>query len=126
VQHWLRGGRAERADDDDATAQALRAAGVPEHLIERQCAPRSDYPLLPQNAPVVRVWCAIAATQWSVISGMGGSAYLGLRYEALPAVLELLQVAPGERPGVFRRLRVMEREALRLLNAAPRETGSTR
>ena len=58
-------------------------------------------------------WTAVSAfsamgTQWTV--GMGGP--IGLRYEALPVVLEMITVPRDEWPQVFACLRIMESEAL--------------
>lgn len=124
MQHWLRGGISEDIDPQKSDeAASLRDLGVPEQLIARQCALRTDFAVLPRNETTVLVWCAIAATQWSIVAGFGGAQYIGLRYEALPAVLDLLQVPPDERPRVFRGIRLMERVALRALNEAPGGTG---
>ena len=40
---------------------------------------------------------------------------IGQDYAALPAVLELLEIPPPERPALFAQLRIMEAEALRIL-----------
>lgn len=47
-------------------------------------------------------------TQWNV--GMAGP--IGMRYEALPVVLDMTEVARDEWPQVFECLRIMESEAL--------------
>lgn len=70
--------------------------------------PNETIDLWPENARVVTVFAALQ-TQWAV-GGMGG--VIGLRYEVLPAVLELLGVKPRHRRSVFRDLRVMEAAAL--------------
>jgi hypothetical protein len=61
----------------------------------------------PENETTIKVFMAMG-TQWNV--GMAGA--VGLRYEALPVVLDLMGVAADERPGVFAGLRVMEGAAL--------------
>lgn len=53
-------------------------------------------------------------TQWTV----GASTAVGLRYEALPVVFDLLGVA-GDRGELFAGLRVMEGEVLSLLQRDP-------
>jgi len=53
-------------------------------------------------------------TQWTV----GASTAVGLRYEALPVVFDLLGVA-GDRGELFAGLRVMEGEVLALLQRDP-------
>lgn len=50
-------------------------------------------------------------TQWQV----GPSGAVGLRYEALPVVLDLLGMVAGDRTDLFAGLRVMEREVLTVL-----------
>lgn len=68
----------------------------------------------------MRAFCALAQTQWNVAVGLGGVAYIGLRYESLPMVLEMLGVPVAERFDVLWGLQVMERVAARELNAAAR------
>lgn len=57
--------------------------------------------------PTVEVFSAMG-TQWN--TGMAG--LTGLRYEALPTVLRLLNVSRGEWGDIFQGLRVMEGETL--------------
>ena len=47
--------------------------------------------------------------------GMAG--VIGLRYESLPAVLDLLDVPAADRRGVFAGLRTMERAAMEVINS---------
>lgn len=96
----------------------MRAAGVPEELIQRQCTksrPPTEFPLWPENATAGRVWLAVAGTQWTHVDGFAGSRVTGLRYEALPAVMDLLQVPLEQRGDVLAALRVMERAVLNAL-----------
>lgn len=65
----------------------------------------------PDSVPATRLFCAMA-TQWR--AGMSGAT--GLDYGVLPAVMELLGIAPDERPGVFEDVRVMESEALKVMH----------
>jgi len=51
-------------------------------------------------------------SQWNV--GMNG--VIGLRYEALPLVLELHGIEPEDRRDIFDGLRVMERAAITEIN----------
>lgn len=90
---------------DDA---ALAAMGL---VIEGDM-PDDSIPVWPENMRTVDVFVAMS-TQWNV-AGMGGM--VGLRYEALPAVMRLVGVPPAERADVFAGLRVMERAALGALN----------
>jgi len=67
----------------------------------------------PENWAAITVFAAMQ-TQWTV----GPSGWIGLRYEALPVVLDLLGMA-GERAELFAGLRVMEREVLTVLRRDP-------
>lgn len=68
----------------------------------------------PENWPAVEVFAALQ-TQWTVDpSGRP----CGLRYEALPVVLDLLGVA-GDRAELFAGLCVMERAVLAVLRRNP-------
>jgi hypothetical protein len=60
-----------------------------------------------ENAATVEVFSAML-TQWNV--GPGG--VIGLRYEALPALLEMSRIPAADLRLVFGGLRVMERAAL--------------
>ncbi len=50
-------------------------------------------------------------TQWRI--GFAGAT--GMDYAALPAVLDLMEVPPAERPQLFEDLRAMEAHALTLM-----------
>lgn len=116
VQHWLRGGISESTGDAQMAAR-LRQMGVPQKLIERQCNQRTDFPLWPENVTPVRVFRAMAGTQWNMLAGMGGASVVGLRYESLPIVFDMLQVPAAQRPDCFEMLRIMERAAIKGINA---------
>lgn len=51
-------------------------------------------------------------TQWRVAS----SGVIGLDYAALPVVMDMLGVTSSERGSIFEDLRVMEAEALKVIN----------
>jgi len=61
----------------------------------------------PDNWLTFRVFAAMG-TQWNV--GMSGA--IGLRYEALPVVLNMMGIAKKERAEIFDSLRIMESEVL--------------
>jgi hypothetical protein len=65
--------------------------------------------VMAQNIASFRVWKA-CETQWRVISGMGGTAWLGLDYNAVDVVLRRAAVAEPDE--VFADLMDMEAEAL--------------
>jgi hypothetical protein len=66
----------------------------------------------PETWAAARVLSAMSG-QW-VMGPMGG--VLGLRYEALPVVMRYLEVQKKDRRDVFADLRIMEMEAVGLLN----------
>jgi hypothetical protein len=111
----MTGGRDARALDEQLAAR-LAAMGVPQDLIEKQCAKRIDYELWPENDWIVRVFCAMAATQWHVVAHMAGLSWIGLRYEALPVVVDALRVPDEARGDLLWGVQQMERAACRLLN----------
>lgn len=77
--------------------------------------PETVVEVWPENESTLAVFAAMQ-TQWTLAS-MGG--VVGLRYEALPAVLDLLKIKkPARRRDVFAGLRVMESEAMQVLNEA--------
>lgn len=65
----------------------------------------------PDNWLTVLVFADLMS-QWNV--GMGGT--IGLRYEALPMVLELHGIAAKQKREIFDGLRVMERAAVDEIN----------
>lgn len=65
----------------------------------------------PDNWQTILVF-ADMLTQWNI--GMNGA--IGLRYEALPLVLEMHGVVADQRREVFDGLRVMERAAVQQIN----------
>ena len=69
----------------------------------------------PENWQTVRVFCALG-TQWRCIAGLGGAAYQGLIYSAIPVALRMLGVPRVEWQAVFAGLQTMEAAALAVLN----------
>lgn len=94
--------------EGDATpdADALAAMGLvlvdeePEHT---ECWPDNWVPF--------QVFAALS-TQWNV----GPHRAIGLRYEAIPVVLQMGGVEEKEHAQILQDLRVMEREALTIFN----------
>jgi hypothetical protein len=74
--------------------------------------PDDGIEIWPENAATVEVFIAMG-TQWNV-GAMGG--VIGLRYEALPAVLRLCGIPKTDRAGIFDGLRVMESAAIEAIN----------
>ncbi len=65
----------------------------------------------PDNWMPLKVFEAMS-TQWN--AGPGG--VIGLKYEAMPAVSDLLCVRKKARAEIFTSLRIMENEALQVIN----------
>ncbi len=63
-------------------------------------------------------------TQWRLVPGLAGAAFLGLDYAAIPPVLELLQVPRKQRAALFGELQMMEQAALPELNAKREADGA--
>jgi hypothetical protein len=95
----------------DASAVEDGLAGF--GLVAEASAEPERLELWPENLPVVQAFSGMDS-QWNV-GGMGG--IIGLRYEALPAVLRYLGIPRAEQAEVFSGIRIMEREALCVLNA---------
>lgn len=97
----MSGGRDVRAIERNAAAAGLRIELPPDKGCE----------VWPEN------WTAkqVAERMLSQINaGMAGA--IGLRYEALPGVMDLLEVPADERLDTFDAVRVIEAELLRLWN----------
>lgn len=67
------------------------------------------FEVMAQNATSFRVWMAVQ-TQWRVVAGLGGIAWLGLDYTAVDVVLRRSAVESADE--VFADLMEMEAEAL--------------
>jgi len=65
----------------------------------------------PENWQALQVFITLA-TQWNVAYG----GYVGLRYEALHPVFEACGIKKKARAEMFQTLRVMENEALSVIN----------
>lgn len=97
----VRGDTGSRIDDE--VQQAAEAFGL---QIEDQ-QQSGGLAVWPENETTVRIFVAMG-TQWNV----GFSGAVGLRYEALPVVFDLLGVPGDERAAAFIGLRIMEHAAL--------------
>jgi hypothetical protein len=86
--------------------------GVPEDQVAAFLADDPETPdvfeVYPCNWQAVQVFLAME-TQWRV-APMGGA--VGLVYEALPVVFDLLDVRRKHRPALFKKLREIEAGAL--------------
>lgn len=97
----MRGDAADSPIDRDA----LAAFGL--------ATPASSTPppieIWPENEHAVRVFCNMTSS-WTYSAGSGKP--IGLRYEALPAVMRYCRIPKASRPEVFAALRVMEQAAV--------------
>lgn len=69
----------------------------------------------PDNWLTWTTWCAIE-TQWNLVVGLGGAAYVGLRHEAMADAMEAAGVPKKKRQQVRQGIRTMEAAALEVLN----------
>jgi hypothetical protein len=91
----------------DDTEAALAAFGL---QADRPLAQAIE--IWPEHEQAVGVFAAML-TQWRT-APMGG--VVGLDYSALPAVLEMMSVPRADWHEVFEQVRIMETEAVRVLN----------
>ena len=89
--------------------EALAAFG----LVCVEEAPDRSIEVWPENWKTVEVFVSMM-TQWQT-AGMNGT-LVGLRYEALPAVMRYCAVPVADRGEIFHNLRSMERAALEAIN----------
>lgn len=97
---------ARSAADVAAARRNAAAAGV---ALDIRAAPACE--VYPDHWVPMQVAKAMG-TQWNV---SGGGVPIGLRYEALSLVFEMLEVPRLERPGVFEVLQVLESEMKSIL-----------
>ena len=104
----------------------MAALGVDQDSIDAEVAQELDRDtckIHPDNETAALAFLALR-TQWRLVSGLGGIAFQGLEYAAIPPVLELLQVPRKQRGSVFAELQVMEQAALAVLNAKRESDGA--
>ena len=73
--------------------------------------PEPEIEVWPENWTVMEI-----AVRMGSQLNVGMSGALGMRYEALPLVLDILQVPAADRLDVFDGFRVIEAEIVRLVN----------
>lgn len=95
--------------DRSAMEEAARGFGL---QIEWE-GPPDETEVYPDHWVPLQVVHAMG-TQWNI--GPSGRV-VGLRYEALPVVLQLLPVPRGERPDVFATVRELEAELLSIVRS---------
>lgn len=94
--------------DVEATRRNAAAAGF-----RVEARPDPDTEVYPDHWAPLQVVQAMG-TQWN--TGPTGRV-VGLRYEALPIVFQMLQVPRGDRPEVFAVVRVLEAELLSIVRS---------
>lgn len=98
------------ANDSSEVNEALAAFGM--EMVDAEEPQDLSTECWPDNWRVLTVFGAMG-TQWQV--GAEGSV-IGMRYEALPFVFEMVGIKPKERNAVWSSLRVMEQESLAYFN----------
>nr|WP_267874973.1 DUF1799 domain-containing protein [Massilia eburnea] len=93
---------------DDVVAKAEVSASA-------AAAQDVDFLVFEDNWQAVCTFCALA-TQWKLVAGAADLLYVGLDYGAIEMVFRLEQVPAADWRALFHDLRLMEREALPLLN----------
>lgn len=94
-------------DASTEAADSLAAFGL-----KLEGADKDDVECWPDNWQALQVFDAMS-TQWNVGAE---SVVIGLRYEALPFVMQALGVKAKNRKELLAELRVMEKEALEMFN----------
>jgi hypothetical protein len=94
--------------DTKSTTDALTAFG----LQAEQALEKEELGIWPENWVSFQVMRRMLTQLSTSFSG----AVLGLRYEALPVVLDIMQVPSSERVDMFDALQIMERQMVRLLS----------
>lgn len=85
-----------------------------ENAPQIKVAEQQDFLVLKENWPAIKLFLQ-CQTQWNYISGMTGSVKTGLNYQAVETVMRLAY--PDEdHATLFRKLQIIEQEALILLN----------
>lgn len=93
--------------DTQSTQAALAAFGLAADLPPQE----EELGIWPENWTPLQVMRRMLTQLSTSMSG----AVLGLRYESLPIVLDLLQIPAQDRPEIFDALQIMERHMVRLL-----------
>lgn len=104
--HWCRGG----APDPEAQRQALRGLGIPNEIAQQMTAPaeQTEFAVWPSNWPGLRAFCAMSSQWLYALTGQR----IGLRYEGLAAVMDMLGIAAADRADTFAAVQTCERAAL--------------
>lgn len=113
ARYWATGGKVKQGE----LADDFKAFGAtPEQVSE--FAGKDDSPAVfaiePENDAAMRAFVSME-TQWRVSVGMR-KVYHGLDYNAIEPTLRLLALPPEDWPQIFLDLRILETEALPLLN----------
>jgi len=90
----------------DAARQASRPEVVKEPAFE----------VWPENMDAVLFFCSLG-TQWEVVAGFSSLYYVGIPSPRIEASMNLNGIAARKRKQLFHAVQVMERSALKALNA---------
>ncbi len=91
--------------DPDQVRRDLQAQPRPDELIA----------VAPHLVPVMRLFSSLRS-QWRTLAGPGGLVFTGIDYGAIEPVMRLLKLQVANTERLFEHLRVMEMEALRVMN----------
>ncbi|QZA80863.1 DUF1799 domain-containing protein [Deefgea piscis] len=96
---------------DPILAAQFKAFGgqMPESLCDQ-------FVLWPEHYPVVQLFLS-CQTQWRSVASSAAFVRLGLDYTAVESALRMSGIARRQWPKLFKDLRVMEYEALRVFNS---------
>lgn len=78
---------------------------------------RPELIVLAHNQEAVDLFLGLS-TQWRWVAGRGGTARIGLDYQAIPALLKLQAIPEARWPRLMESLQVMEAAALEAARAA--------
>lgn len=111
------GSIAQQDEDDRRIAEELRRGGAPEveiaAALDVQEGGVHDFEIWPENADAARAFF-FCTTQWRVVAGMAGAAYLGIDYAEVRAYWG--RKPPRDEDDSWWALQIMEAEAIRLRN----------
>lgn len=104
--HWCRGG----APDPEAQRLALRGLGIPDE-VANEMTPQQEaaaFAVWPENRAALNAFIAMGS-QW--LHDIMGRRY-ALRYDGLPAIMDMLGISPADRAEAFAGVHTCERAAL--------------
>jgi hypothetical protein len=108
---------------DENVIEGFLMAGTPQEFIDEMIASMQpadvddDYEIWPENWDVMQIFLSMNA-DWSIAVGMSGIAYNGIKTTAIESAFNIFRITNKNRLEYFEKIKIMERAALPLLNAA--------